>query len=204
MQQLQGNHVRANECVRHGLNVASPGWDGTSTGSQSRDWEWNQWCPRGTKQNQEGVTNIALWKYKPRSSHKTQFIVLSNSNSIISHIAFFQPCCPVLPCCHVQDVAMAIWWIEIPLSMHLTWYCMDPSILFHAQRGTLGKKSKFNSLMVDWHSCFHLPQGHSTQLQMWHHLSVILDTNCPKTFLGHLHYFHTWSCLLPTKYKRSF
>ena len=26
-----------NECVQHGLNVAGPGWDGTSTGSQSRD-----------------------------------------------------------------------------------------------------------------------------------------------------------------------
>ncbi len=69
---------------------------------------------------------------------------------------------------------------------------MDWSILFHAQRGTLGKKTKFNSLMVDWHSSFHLPQGHSTQLQTWHHISVILDTTCPKTFLEHLHYFHRW------------
>ncbi len=51
---------------------------------------------------------------------------------------------------------------------------------------------------------FHLPQGHSTQLQMWHHISVILDTNCQNSFLEHLHYFHTWSCLLPSKYKRSF
>jgi hypothetical protein len=25
-----------------------------------------------------------------------------------------------------------------------------------------------------------------------------------KTFLEHLHYFHTWSCLLPSKYKISF
>jgi hypothetical protein len=25
-----------------------------------------------------------------------------------------------------------------------------------------------------------------------------------KTFLEHLHYFHAWSCLLPSKYKRSF
>ncbi len=39
MRQFQGNHVRTNECVQHGLNVASPGWDGTSTGSQSRDLE---------------------------------------------------------------------------------------------------------------------------------------------------------------------
>jgi hypothetical protein len=39
MQQFQGNHVRTNECVQHVLNVASPGWDGTSTGSQSRDLE---------------------------------------------------------------------------------------------------------------------------------------------------------------------
>ncbi len=69
-------------------------------------------------------------------------------------------------------------------SMHPTWYGMDPSILFHAQRGTLVKKTKFNSLMVDWHSCFHLPQGHSTQLQMWHHVSVILDTNLSKHFFG--------------------
>ncbi len=37
MRQLQGNHVRTNECVQHGLNVAGPGWDGTSTGGQSRD-----------------------------------------------------------------------------------------------------------------------------------------------------------------------
>ena len=79
-------------------------------------------------------------------------------------------------------MAVAIWRIEKSLSMHLTWYCMDSSILFHAQRGTLGKKTKFNSLMVDWHYCFHLPQGHSTQLQMWHHISVILDTNCQKPF----------------------
>ncbi len=57
--QFQGNHVRTNECVWHGQNVAGPGWDGTSTGGQSRDWEWNQWCPRGTKQDQEVITNIA-------------------------------------------------------------------------------------------------------------------------------------------------
>jgi hypothetical protein len=25
-----------------------------------------------------------------------------------------------------------------------------------------------------------------------------------KTYLEHLHYFHTWSCLLPSKHKRSF
>ncbi len=80
--QFQGNHVRTNECVQHGQKVASPGWDGTNTGSQSRDWEWNQWRPRGTKQDQEVVTTIALWKYKPRSSCKTWFIVLSNWNSI--------------------------------------------------------------------------------------------------------------------------
>ncbi len=62
----------------------------------------------------------------------------------------------------------------------------SPSILFHAQRGTLAKKcshelmlsgpspstyqqqfTKFNSLMVDWHYCFHLPWGHSTQLKFW-------------------------------------
>ncbi len=35
--QFQGNHVRTNECVEHGQNVAGPGWDGTSTGGQSRD-----------------------------------------------------------------------------------------------------------------------------------------------------------------------
>jgi hypothetical protein len=39
IRQLQGNHVRTNECVQHGLNVAGPGWDGTSTGGQSRDLE---------------------------------------------------------------------------------------------------------------------------------------------------------------------
>ncbi len=89
-------------------------------------------------------------------------------------------------------------------TVHFSGYCMDASILFHAQRATLGKKSKFNSLMVDWHSYFHLPQGCSTQLQMWHHVILILDTNCQKTFLENLHYFHTWSCLLPSKYKRSF
>ena len=79
-------------------------------------------------------------------------------------------------------MALPIRRIEKSLGMHRTWYCMDPSILFHAQRGTLVKKTKFNSLMVDWHSCFHLPQGHSTQLQMWHHVSVILDTSCQKPF----------------------
>ena len=31
MRQFQGNHGRTNECVQHGLNVAGPGWDGTST-----------------------------------------------------------------------------------------------------------------------------------------------------------------------------
>ncbi len=39
MRQFQGNLVRTNECVQHGLNVAGPGWDGTSTGGQSRDLE---------------------------------------------------------------------------------------------------------------------------------------------------------------------
>ena len=29
MRQFQGNHVRTNECVQHGLNVVGPGWDGT-------------------------------------------------------------------------------------------------------------------------------------------------------------------------------
>ncbi len=83
------------------------------------------------------------------------------------------------------------------LSMHLTWYCMDQSILFHAQRGTLAKKLKFNSLMVNCHSCFHLPWKHSTQQQMWHHICVILDTNCPfffwNMFITSIHglvYFH--------------
>ncbi len=84
--------------------------------------------------------------------------------------------------CPVQDVDLAIWRIEKSLSMHLTWYCINRSILFHAQRGTLAKKSKFNLLMVDWHSCFHLPQGHSTQPQMWHHICLILDINCPNSF----------------------
>jgi hypothetical protein len=39
MRQFQGNRVRTDECVQHGLNVASPGWDGTSTDGQSRDLE---------------------------------------------------------------------------------------------------------------------------------------------------------------------
>jgi hypothetical protein len=39
MQPFQGNHVRTYECLQHGLNVAGPGWDGTSTGGQSRDLE---------------------------------------------------------------------------------------------------------------------------------------------------------------------
>ncbi len=55
--QFQGNHVRTNECVWHGQNVAGPGWDCTSTSSQSRDWEWNKWRPRSTKQDQEVVTS---------------------------------------------------------------------------------------------------------------------------------------------------
>jgi hypothetical protein len=33
---FKGNHVRTYECVQHGQNVAGPGWDGTSTGSQNR------------------------------------------------------------------------------------------------------------------------------------------------------------------------
>ncbi len=80
--QFQGNDVRTNECVQHGQNVTGPGWDGTSTGGQSKDWEGNQWCPRGTKQDQEVVTNIGLWKYEPRPSRKTWSIVLSNWKSI--------------------------------------------------------------------------------------------------------------------------
>jgi hypothetical protein len=39
MRQFQGNHVETNECVQHGLNVAGPGWDDTSTGGQSSDLE---------------------------------------------------------------------------------------------------------------------------------------------------------------------
>ncbi len=89
MRQFQRNHVRTNECVQHGLNVAGPGWDGISTSSQSRDWEWNQWCPRSIKQDQEVVTNIALWKYEPRSSHETWSIVLCNSNSLNKAYCFF-------------------------------------------------------------------------------------------------------------------
>jgi hypothetical protein len=34
---FQGNHVRTHECVRHGQNVADPGWDVTSTGGRSRN-----------------------------------------------------------------------------------------------------------------------------------------------------------------------
>ncbi len=34
-------------------------------------------------------------------------------------------------------------------TVHFSGYCMDASILFHAHRATLGKKTKFNSLMVD-------------------------------------------------------
>ena len=37
MRQFQWNHVRTNECIQHGLNVAGPGWDGTSNGGQSMD-----------------------------------------------------------------------------------------------------------------------------------------------------------------------
>ncbi len=89
MRQFEENHVRTNECVQHGQNVASSGWDGTSTGSQSRDWELNQWRPRGIKQDQEVVTNIALGKYKPRPSHETWSIVLCNLNSINKAYCFF-------------------------------------------------------------------------------------------------------------------
>ncbi len=89
MRQFQGNHVRTNECVQHGLNVAGPGWDGTSTGGQSRVWEWNQWCPRIIKQDQEVVTNIALWKYEPWSSHETWSMLLCNLNSINEAYCFF-------------------------------------------------------------------------------------------------------------------
>ncbi len=102
--QFQGNHVRTTECVHHGQNVVGPGWDGTSTSGQSRDWEWNQWCPRGAKQDQEVVTNIALWKYEPGSSRKTWSIVLSNWNSI--NKALF--CLTMLSClrcgsCNLKD-----------------------------------------------------------------------------------------------------
>ncbi len=89
MRQLQGNHVRTYECVQHGLNVAGPEWDGTSTGGQSWDWEWNWWHPRSIKQDLEVVTSIALWKYKPRWSHKTWYIVQCNSNSINKAYCFF-------------------------------------------------------------------------------------------------------------------
>jgi hypothetical protein len=99
-------------------------------------------------------------------------------------------------------------------------YCMGPSLLFHAQRGTLAKKCShelmlsgsypstgqqqirgFNALTVDCHYPFHPPQGHSTQLQTQCHVRVSLSKKIPKVFLEHLHYFHTWSCLLAPKYK---
>ncbi len=106
------------------------------------------------------------------------------------------------------------------LSMHLTRYCMGPSLMFHAQRGTLAKKSShelmlsgscpstyqqqirnYNSLTVNWHYCFHLQQGHSTLPQTLRHVRASLCKKCPKVLLEHLHYSHTWSCLLPPKYK---
>ncbi len=61
---FQGNHVRTNECVWHGQNEAGPGWDGTSTGSQSRDWEWNKWHPGSTKQERLGhaLTVFTIWR----------------------------------------------------------------------------------------------------------------------------------------------
>ncbi len=60
---FQGNHVRTNYCVQHGRNIASPGRDGTSTGGQSRDWEWNQWCPGSTKHERPGhaLTVFTIW-----------------------------------------------------------------------------------------------------------------------------------------------
>ncbi len=116
-------------------------------------------------------------------------------------------------------MALVIWRIEKSHRMHLTRYCMGPSLSIHAQRGTLAKKrshelmlsgscpstyqqifTKFNSLTVNWHFCFHPPRGHSTQPQMRHHVAS-LGKNCPQVYLEHLHYFNTWSCLLPPKYK---
>ncbi len=87
------------------------------------------------------------------------------------------------------------------LSMHLTRYCMGPSVLFHAQKGTFAKKHShelmlsgscpstyqqqirnLNSLVVNWLYPFHLQQGHSTQLQMRRHIHVSLCKQCPKAF----------------------
>ncbi len=49
MRQFQGNHVRTNECVQHGLNVAGPGWDGTSTGGQSGYFRIKSMTPKDHK-----------------------------------------------------------------------------------------------------------------------------------------------------------
>ena len=103
------------------------------------------------------------------------------------------------------------------LSMHLTRFCMGPSLLFHAQSGTLAKKCSdelmlsgscplihqqqirnFFSLTVYWHYLFHLLRGHSTQPQTRHHVHANLCKKCPKVFLEYLH------CLLATKYKTYF
>ncbi len=124
--QFQGNHVRTNECVQHGQNVAGPGWDDTNTGGQCRDWEWNQWCPRGTKKDQEVVTNIALWKYVLRSSRKTWSIVLSNWNSINKALSCLTMLsCPRCGSGNLKDrkitqhcILLDIAWIQVYCSMH--------------------------------------------------------------------------------------
>ncbi len=194
--QFQGNHVRTNECVQHGQNVASPGWDGTSTGGQSRDWEWNQWRPRGTKQDQEVVTNLALWKYEPKSSHKTWSIVLSNWNSINKALS----CLTMLswPRCGSGNLK------DGKITQHASYLILHQSKhIVPCTKRHIGKEVEvqfidgwLTLLFSSATRTFHTTKNVTSQC-------LILDTNCP-IFLEHLHYFHTWSCLLPSKYKRSF
>ncbi len=59
------------------------------------------------------------------------------------------------------------------LSMHLTRYCMDPSLMFHAQRGTFAKK-RSHELMLSG-SC---PSTYQQQIRNFNSLTV--DASVPK------------------------
>ncbi len=197
MRLFQRSHVKTNECVQYGQNVASPGWDGTSTSIQSGDWEWNRWCPRGTKQDQEVVTNIALWKYTPRSSCKTWSIVLSNWNSINKALS----CLTMLSCPRCGSGNLK----DRKITQHASYLILHGSkhIVLCTTRH-IGKEVKvqfidgwltllFSSAMRILHTTTNVTSGLSNS-----------GYKLSKTLLEHLHYFHTWSCLLPSKYKTSF
>ncbi len=86
---------------------------------------------------------------------------------------------------HLIDIA----WVQVYCSMHKEAHwkslCSHDLMLSGSCPSTYQQQfTKFNSLMVDWHYCFHPPQRHSTQPQIQHHVRTILDKNCQKVFLN--------------------